>query len=123
LPAQISIEFDPPFSSAANSTQILVQETGSYESQSETAPSIEIRPASPPLTSISTPVSNDVQTTSSTSQGFLSIDSGVRLRSSSQDSHHSVPKSWSDFESEAKTWKVNKLFNSQRKSETQAATT
>lgn len=108
LPAQISIEFDPPFSSAANSTQKLVQEAESSESQSEIVPSIEVRPPSPPLTSIS-PVSNDAQTTSSTSQGFLSIDSGVRLRSSSQDSHHSVPKSWSDFESEAKTWKPVKV--------------
>lgn len=106
MPAQISIEFDPPFSSAANSTQKHVQEPESSESQSEIVPSIEVRPPSPPLTSIS-PVSNDAQTTSSTSQGFLSIDSGVRLRSSSQDSHHSVPKSWSDFESEAKTWKVS----------------
>ena len=106
LPAQISIEFDPPLSSAADLAQKLVQEPESSESQSETAPSLEICPPSPPLTSIS-PVSNDAQTTSSTSQGFLSIDSGVRLRCSSQDSHHSVPKSWSDFESEAKTWKVN----------------
>lgn len=106
MPAQIRIEFDPPSPSTSliTSEELNHQEAESKFAESE-VPAIEVRSPSPRQISNTSPV--DDQTTSSASQGFLSIDSGVRLRSSSQDSHHSVPKSWSDFESEAKKWKVS----------------
>ena len=102
MPAEIRIEFEPP----SASPEKLVREP---EISKDNVPAVKVCSPSPPLTSSTCPVALDEQpeTTSSTSQGFLSIDSGVRLRSSSQDSHHSVPKSWSDFESEAKKWKVS----------------
>ncbi|CAG5087014.1 Oidioi.mRNA.OKI2018_I69.PAR.g11437.t1.cds [Oikopleura dioica] len=108
LPAQIRIEFDPP---SPSTSLITSEELNHQEAESKFAepevPVIEVRSPSPRQISSTSPV--DDQTTSSASQGFLSIDSGVRLRSSSQDSHHSVPKSWSDFESEAKKWKPVKV--------------